>query len=109
MKTYHVWQMKPEYFAELTLATFGLDVPRVFDESSGKEMYQINLSQYEKTYVTSREGGILKNLSQIYHELNQEDRPTGQISHSLSMGDVIEVENRYYRVGMMNFEEVSVD
>lgn len=108
MKTYRVWQMKPEYFAKLTLATFGIGVTNVSELSEEELKDPTNLAEYEVTYEVDREGDILENLNQLFFELNQDDRPTGQIAHSLSMGDLIEVENTYYRVAMMGFEEVLV-
>lgn len=108
MKTYRVWQMKPEYFAKLTLAAFGVGVTNLLEISEEELNGPTNLAEYEVTYEVDREGDILENLNQLFFELNQDDRPTGQTAHSLSMGDMIEVENTYYRVAMMGFEEVRV-
>ncbi len=108
MKTYRVWQMKPEHFGKLTLMSYGIHIPGLPEELAPDEGSQVQLKEYEMTYVVAREGDILENLNQLYFELNQDDRPTGQIAHSLSMGDMIEVENTYYRVAMMGFEEVRV-
>ena len=53
-------------------------------------------------------GTISENLRAIYELLNDDKRPTGEIAHSLTIGDLIEVDNCFYRVAPMGFEEVIV-
>lgn len=103
-KTYYVWQMKQECFEKLTLRAYGMNQ----ESSEAKESSCVDLSDYDLTCVVVREGDILENLEQLYRELNEETRLTRHFTHSLSIGDMIEVRGNYYRVAMMGFEEVQV-
>ena len=103
-KTYYVWQMKQECFEKLTLRAYGMNQK----SSETQEPSYVDLSEYDLTCVVVREGDVSENLEQLYVELNEETRLTRHFTHSLSIGDMIEVRGKYYRVAMMGFEEVQI-
>lgn len=108
VKNYKVWQMKPEHFARLTLNEYRIKIAGVNPAQETEVVSPVSLDEYEVTYETQATGQVLENLNKIYRLLNEDDRPTGQISHSLSVGDLIQADETFYRVALMGFEEVVV-
>ena len=101
MKEYKVWQMKADQFRRLSGLAYG------FPLEEG-ESDVTSLSDFDLTFTCQLEGGILENLNRIYHHLNQDDRPTRTITHSLSIGDLIQVGLEFYRVAPFGFDLISI-
>ena len=98
MKKCKVWQSKQEFFIEHMMGEF----------TSNPSNTPRFLNEYELTFETNYSGNILDILNDIYDLLNQDDRPTGQISHSLSMGDLIQINDDFYAIKSLGFAKVDV-
>ena len=98
MKNCKVWQSKPEFFVEHMMGEF-VSKPSKDTRS---------LTEYELTFEKTYSGDVLDILNDIYALLNQDDRPTGQISHSLSMGDLIQIEDEFSAIKAIGFSKVDV-
>ena len=59
---------------------------------------EINPADYHKTFETIKnaECDVYELLEQLFHELNADDRPTRYTSRSLSVSDVVMVEDQAF-------------
>lgn len=105
MKTYRAWQMKPDYMAVQMLNTYGLTVQGLNEEGDSGTL---NLNEFEITYEMEFSGEIWEGLNEMYRLLNEPTRPTGEFTHSMSVGDLIEVDQEYYQVAPMGFKRVLI-
>lgn len=103
MKTYRAWQMKPEAMAVQMLNAYGLMIQGLNDEEPSMVL---DLNDYELTYEREGSGEVMEGLNDFYQFLNEDDRPTREFTHSMSVGDVIEVDEEYYQVAPMGFKKV---
>lgn len=99
MKFCKVWQSKIAFFAQHTLSGYF---------STNREV-NVELNEFEVTYECERVGEDWDILNKLFNELNQDDRPTAQIAHSLSVGDLIQIEDLYYLVKPFGFDTVQVN
>src|SRR5215467_10138396 len=62
---------------------------------------ELDISQLTGGEVTNRL------LDWIWHKFNQDDRPNGQIAHSLSIGDVVVLDGEAFAVANVGWTELS--
>ena len=68
---------------------------------------EIRLEDYEKTYEYETESlPIEENLEAIFALLNRDDRPTRETTYSLSMNDLIKVDDDYYLCAMVGWKKI---
>lgn len=63
--------------------------------------------KWQETYEAKGEN-ISSVLEHIYTEHNADDRPSGQVMSSLSMSDVVQVNERYFYVDSVGFQELNI-
>jgi len=63
--------------------------------------------KWQETYEAKGEN-VSSILEHIYTEHNADDRPSGQVMASLSMSDVVQVNERYFYVDSVGFQELNV-
>ena len=63
--------------------------------------------KWQETYEAKGEN-VSSILEHIYTEHNADDRPSGQVMSSLSMSDVVQVNERYFYVDSVGFQELNV-
>ena len=63
--------------------------------------------KWQETYEAKGEN-VSSILEHIYTERNADDRPSGQVMSSLSMSDVVQVNERYFYVDSVVFQELNV-
>ena len=99
MKQCRVWQSKVDFFAQHSL--------NGYFPNNHETTYELN--EFEVTYECERAGEDWDILNELFNELNQDDRPTAQIAHSLSVGDLIQIEDLYYLVKPFGFSTIQVN
>ncbi|WP_051650158.1 zincin-like metallopeptidase domain-containing protein [Selenomonas sp. AB3002] len=63
--------------------------------------------KWQETYEAKGEN-VSAILENIYTEHNADDRPSGQVMSSLSMSDVVQINERYFYVDSIGFQELNV-
>lgn len=71
----------------------------------------LDFKAYEQKWqeaYEAKEENISSILEHIYTEHNADNRPSGQVMSSLSMSDVVQVNERYFYVDSVGFQELNV-
>ena len=71
----------------------------------------LDFKAYEQKWQEAFEAkgeNISSILEHIYTEHNADNRPSGQVMSSLSMSDVVQVNERYFYVDSVGFQELNV-
>lgn len=99
---FKVWQVKKDAM-ETRFVENMITMGRLLKKYSLHELTEILEKDYEITYEATSNLTVNEQLNHLFDLLNRDNRPTGQISYSLSVGDIIEVDQMYYMVDTFGF------
>ena len=81
----------------------------VFQPKEGRDAAQGSrfIQDFDRVYDANFDRETFS-LDRLYEKLNRDDRPNADTMRSMSVGDLIEVDARVFRVGSVGFEEMQL-
>ena len=81
----------------------------VFQPKGGRDAAQGSrfIQDFDRVYDANFDRETFS-LDRLYEKLNRDDRPNADTMRSMSVGDLIEVDARVFRVGSVGFEEMQL-
>ena len=71
---------------------------------------KVDLAKYKPVYqeTATFEKGLVAGLNHLFAKLNRDDRPNGNTMRSMSMGDIVRVNDRFFYTDRVGFIELNI-